>query len=363
MNARNLVMPPGTFRMTLACMVFVSHVMPLALGAAAVYLFFALSGYWIYQMWHAEYASLDRPYTTFMASRVWRLLPVFYATLVVLALCVHPLGLFAFHLPDGWSWASANFYASHLLLLGYADLESPGNIIPTVWSLDIELQFYLVAPVVIAILDRSQHRSPMRLALYAVAVGGLAVLFTVYGLRPTTGSLPLYLAFFLCGMLAARHAWRPTAVQARTSLLGAAALLFGCIALPHLRELFLWGSFSGPLSQYNAQANGVLALLLVPYAMATVRRPGSRTDRVLGNLSYEVYLVHGAALTIFLQHFGHLSRVARIPYILVMLVAVAAISWLIYRYVDEYSEKLRRAYVKAQQRRTETVPPATAGTA
>src|SRR5258708_4482403 len=315
MNTRNLVMLPGAFRLTLACTVFVSHVMPLALGAAAVYLFFALSGYWIYQMWHAEYASLDRPYTTFMASRVWRLFPVFYATLVVLALCVHPLGWLAFQLPDGWSWASVNFYASHLALLGYADLNSPDNLIPTVWSLDIELQFYLVAPVIIGILDRSTHRSPVRLALYAVAAAGLAVLFTVYGLRPTTGSLPLYLAFFLCGMLAARHAWRPTSEQARTSLLAAAALLLGCIALPHARELFLWGSFSGPLSQYNAQANGLLALLLVPYAMATVRQSCTRTDRVLGNLSYEVYLVHGAALTIFLQHFQHLSRVERIPYI------------------------------------------------
>lgn len=363
MKPRNLVMPPGAFRLALACTVFVSHVLPLALGAAAVYLFFALSGYWIYQMWHSEYASLDRPYTTFLVSRVWRLFPAFYATLAVLALCVHPLGWLAFQLPNDWSPASLNFYVSHLVLLGYAQLSAPANVVPTVWSLDIELQFYLFAPLAIWLLDRTTHRSTGRLALYGFAAAGLAVLFTIYGLRPTTGTLPLYLGFFLCGLLTARHGWRPARGQARASLLGAALLLSGCIALPHAREFFLWGSFSGPLSQYNAQANGLLALLLVPYAMATVRRAGTRSDRMLGNLSYEVYLVHGAALPIFLQHCLHLSRAARMPWIVLMIAAVAALSWLIYRYVDEPSERLRRAFVKAQPRRAASAPPAAPSTA
>ncbi len=361
MRASKLVIAPGAFRLALACTVFISHVLPLALGAAAVYLFFTLSGYWIYQMWHAEYASLDRSYTTFLISRVWRLFPALYATLFILALCVHPLGWLAFQLPADWSPAALNFYMSHLVLLGYAQLRTPDNLIPTVWSLDIELQFYLVAPLLIWLLDRTSHRSIGRLALYGFAAAGLGLLFTIYGLRPTTGTLPLYLAFFLCGLLSARHGWHPAQRQTHASLLGAALLLFGCIALPHAREFFLWGSFSGPLTQYNAQANGLLALLLVPYAMATVRRTGKRADRVLGNLSYEVYLVHGAALPIFLQHFLHLSRAARLPWIMLMIVAVAALSWLVYRYVDEPSERLRRAFVKAQRRRSATAPSRATG--
>src|SRR5579864_3932671 len=272
MNTRSLVLAPGAFRLVLAVTVFVGHVLPISVGAAAVHLFFALSGYWIYQMWHAEYASLERPYSTFVVSRAWRLLPVFYATLAALALCIFPLDIFAFQFPADLSWKSVNFYVSHVALLGYAQLREPENAIPTVWSLDVELQFYLIAPLLIGLFDRTTHRSGVRIALYLLAVAGFAVLFSGHGSWPANAVLPLYLGFFLFGMLAARHAWTPTPRQIRLSLGSAALFLFGSIALPHARELFLWGSFTGPLTRFTLQANGLLSLLLVPYALATVRQ-------------------------------------------------------------------------------------------
>lgn len=363
MKTRQLVMPPGAFRLALACTVFGGHLLPVSLGAAAVDLFFALSGYWIYRMWHAEYASLERAYLTFLISRVWRLLPVFYATIALAALCVYPLGILTFPLPADWSWPSLNFYVSHLILLGYAQLlGGPNVLIPTVWSLDVELQFYLIAPLVIWLLDRTTHRSNARRVLYLLTACGLAYLFGSLEDWPAKATLPLYFGFFLFGMLAARHAWQPSRTQAHASLGCAALLLFGCIALPHARELFLWGSFTGPLTRYTLQANGLVALLLIPYAMATVRQPGTPRDRALGNLSYEVYLVHGAALTVFLQHFEHLSRLARMPWMALTVLVVGVLCWLIYRYVDEPSERLRRAFVKVQLRRSATAPSATAGT-
>lgn len=363
MKTRQLVMPPGAFRLVLACTVFGGHLLPVSLGAAAVDLFFALSGYWIYRMWHAEYASLDRAYVTFLISRIWRLLPVFYATVAVAALCIHPLGILAFPLPIGWSWASINFYVSHLVLLGYAQLlGGPNVLIPTVWSLDVELQFYLIAPLVIWLLDRTVHRSNGRVALYLLAAAGLAYLFGSLKDWPAKATLPLYFGFFLAGMVTARHAWQPTRMQAHASLGCAALLLFGCIALPHARELFLWGSFTGPLTRYTLQANGLVALLMIPYAMATVRQLGTRRDRAMGNLSYEVYLVHGAALTIFLQHFEHLSRLARLPWMALTVLIVAVLCGFIYQYVDEPCERLRRAYVKAQRQPAASAASAIVGT-
>jgi peptidoglycan/LPS O-acetylase OafA/YrhL len=359
MNTRNLVAPPGAFRLALACAVCLGHVLPVSIGAAAVHLFFGLSGYWIYQMWHAEYAALPRPYAAFMLSRAWRLLPVFYATLVLLALCVWPLGIFAFHLPAQWTPAAFNFYASHLAIFGYAQLDTPANVIPTVWSLDIEMQFYLVAPLVIWLLGRNAYRSAIEAGVILLALAGFAVLFADLRPWPAHSTLPLYFGFFLCGMLAAHHDWRPSKRTACTSLAAGALLFGGCVALPHLRELFLWGSFTGPLTRYTLLANCVLSLLLMPYALATVREPGSRRDRMLGNLSYEVYIVHGAAFTIFLQHFYQLPRLARMPWIALMLVVVALLSWLVYRWVDEPSERLRRAFFKTRRVRSGPLPSAT----
>lgn len=358
MNTRTLISPPGAFRLALAGAVFISHVLPLSIGGAAVHLFFALSGYWIYRIWHGEYASLPRPYGAFVLSRAWRLLPVFYATLALLALCVWPLGILAFSLPAPWTPAAFNFYASHLTVLGYAQLAAPDNLLTTVWSLDIEVQFYLIAPFVIWLLTRPTHQRAILAGILAVALAGFVVLFGNFGPWPLYSTLPLYFGFFLSGMLAAHYDWRPSERTARTSLAAGALLLFGCIALPHARELFLWGSFTGPLTRYTLLANCVLSLLLIPYALATVRRSGSRRDRTFGNLSYEVYLLHGAAMSIFTQHFEHLSRLARMPWTALMLAIVLLLSWGIYRWIDEPLEGWRREFFRARRANTAPLPPA-----
>lgn len=358
MNSRNLIAPPGAFRLLLAGAVLFGHVLPVSIGAAAVHLFFALSGYWIYQMWYAEYAPLPRPYAAFVLSRAWRLLPVFFATLALLALCVWPLGIFAFHMPGSWSLTVLNFYASHLVLFGYAQLDAPYNVIPTVWSLDIELQFYVIAPIVIWLLGRKTHRNAIHAAIMACAIAGLVVLAGPFGPWPAHSTLPLYFGFFLAGMLAACHDWRPSKQTAYTSLACGALFFFGCVALPHARELFLWGRFTGPLIRYTLAANCVLSLLLIPYALATVRQTGTKRDRMLGNLSYEVYIVHGAAFTVFLQHFQQLTRAARLPWIALMIAVVAVLSLLIYRWVDKPSENLRRAFFRTLRMRSASLPPA-----
>ena len=68
---------PGAFRLILASLVFVHHTSRLAIGPAAVYLFFCLSGFWIYRMWNGRYSKTVNPYLTYLISRLWRLLPTF----------------------------------------------------------------------------------------------------------------------------------------------------------------------------------------------------------------------------------------------------------------------------------------------
>jgi len=71
-----------------------------------------------------------------------------------------------------------------------------------------------------------------------------------------------------------------------------------------------------------------------------------------------VYIVHGAAYTVFLQHLHQLPRLARLPWIALMLVVVTVLSLAIYRWVDEPSEKLRRAFFRARRTQAATLPPA-----
>src|SRR5688572_29757476 len=67
---------PGAFRLFLAMLVFVHHFSGLGLGTYAVLVFFVLSGFWLERMWGERYKATQRPYLTYMISRIWRLAPV-----------------------------------------------------------------------------------------------------------------------------------------------------------------------------------------------------------------------------------------------------------------------------------------------
>lgn len=276
-----MVATPGLFRVLLAFVVFASHCTPLHLGSGAVYLFFMLSGFWIYDMWGREYAPTRAPYRVFVTSRLWRLLPVHYVALLLYV----PLQFWIWNgFPVTTGWTALHFYFSHLLLLGYATLPLAIQLNGVAWSLDIELQFYLVAPLLIALLVRYPLRSVPRLGLYALALAGLAVFLVVYGPHgPNTASLPMYLIFFLIGLQTAQHRWKPAAAPS-VALLAASVLLIGlCICLPSTRPILIYREAFGPLSGANTVVNVLLALLMAAYAMATVNnRPqrGTRTAAI-----------------------------------------------------------------------------------
>ena len=357
--------PPGTFRFILAYVVVLCHFSFVGLGKGAVYLFFMLSGYWIQQMWDREYSRTHSPYVTFIASRVWRLFPAYYAAL---ALWVVTHAVFSPRAGLSWveGFAALHFYLSHLLLLGYATLPDADKLLPPIWSLDVELQFYLVAPLVIVALSRRGSSSWQRLSLYGIAAIGIAAFILLYNgpgrWSPLSAFLPMFLLFFLIGLQAAQSNWEPSSRLVNGGLICAAVFTIACVAVPGTRELLIIHKIHGPLVEYNAIANMVIALMIAPYAMATVRKRVNASsrfahlDRILGNLSYEVYLLHPIVLGLMFHYFGYLPRYARVPYSAVAMLAVLPLSWLVYSLVDRPIDRVRTAWVKSR-RRSAIAPP------
>jgi peptidoglycan/LPS O-acetylase OafA/YrhL len=341
------ILPPGAFRLCLAMAVFLNHTLPVEIGSAAVYIFFLLSGYWVFRMWQQQYRFTRRPVATFLISRIWRLLPMYYLALAVLigVLSIGPKPGFPWQ--TGLSWTALHFDISSLTLLGYATLAPTLRVFLPVWSLDVELQFYLVAPLVIAVL--TAPRLGARLALYALSAIGLLDFIIEYGgIRAQSGFLPMYLAFFVAGVETARTGWRP---GPRLALGGAAAacLLFVvCVALPQTRPLLIMGSFSGWLSHFNPDANLVLACLMAPYAAATLRQTGPfppRVDRHLSNITYDVYLLHWSAATALLRFDGEVSAYRRLPLIALAWVLVPLVATAVYFWIDRPIDGLRARFV------------------
>jgi peptidoglycan/LPS O-acetylase OafA/YrhL len=369
-SANAVTVPPGIFRLILAYLVVLSHFSNIALGIGAVYLFFMLSGYWIRQMWDREYSHTDAPYVTFVVSRAWRLFPVYYAALVLWIVAKAFLRAPRLGLPRVEGFTALHFYFSHLFLLGYATLPNADKLLHPVWSLDIELQFYLVAPLIIVALSRRPSRSWQRLSIYGIAALGVAAFIILYngpaGWSPQNAFLPMFLLFFLIGLQAAQAKWEPSSRLVNGGLICAALVAMGCIAVPGTRELLSIHKIHGPLADYNAIANMILALLLAPYAMATVRKRGSpssrfaKLDRMLGNLSYEVYLLHPIVVTFTSHYFGYLPRYVRAPYSVGAMLAVLPFSWIVYYVIDRPIDRARTAWVKSRRSSVKQLPQVSA---
>lgn len=357
MKKINTIVPPGVFRLMLAGAVMISHTLPFKIGASAVYLFFVLSGYWIYRMWNREYAPLVNPVMTFYVSRAWRIFPPALFVIALLCFCARPLGLWQLDLPSLDSITALHFYLSHIFLFGYSNLNESQKLVVPLWSLDNELQFYIIAPVVIWVLTKKRGISLEKVVLVAIALLGLFLMIFPFGFDPTSGWIPNYLIFFLIGMAGASTDWRPSQTVINGGIALAIAVVGACILIPPLRGILLSGRFTSDLSYLNSIANITLGFLLAPYAVATTKIKSTVLDRFFGNISFEIYLVHDAVLTALRRFIGtnagqplHDSLALRYTIISAIYVLIIAISLLIYFYIDSPIDGLRRRWIKNRAR-------------
>jgi peptidoglycan/LPS O-acetylase OafA/YrhL len=311
----------GIIRFILAVSVAVHHLpgtrFHLLYAAVAVLFFFVISGFYMAMVLTEKYAGAGE----FYFSRFLRLYPAYAAMALVMvawfyatssptvfttALPLKPaerawLGLanivvagqdiFEFireaGLPGIRSLFSDQFFNPLWMLVGQA------------WSLASEMYFYALAPFAV--------RSPRRIAVLLVAslaVRGLTI--GVFGLSSNIWGyffFPATLCMFLMGSLAyhayARIKTRHIERLGWVALLGWGAWLVYCVAAssgalmadPHsgIDGLRFWIAY-------------ILFALSVPAIFAATRN--NRLDRMIGELSYPLYLVHGLVQGIFFFKYG-----------------------------------------------------------
>ncbi|MDB5458164.1 MAG: acyltransferase [Caulobacter sp.] len=315
---------PGLFRLTLAILVFAHHISRIAIGQAAVYVFFALSGYWVTTMWSRKYSATRQPYLTFLTSRLWRVLPVF---LLISA------GMLLWR-PEGHTSAiTPHLLFSQMTMLGYALLRAP-PLVPA-WSLDIELQFYLVTPLVVVMAARWP--------LAAIAATGTFCATAVCLGWPDT--LPKYLVFFLLGAVASDRSLRASPAAALASIVGFVLVVLFVLASPW-RGLLLGGS--GDHHALTPLANCALALTLLPFALFTVTQPSGKADAAAGDLSYIVYLLHWPAALWLAMVAAQLPTLQRLPYAGLAVGGTLALGLVIWAAYDRPINRLRARWVASR---------------
>lgn len=318
---------PGALRMALAFAVFIHHTTKFNLGMSAVLVFFVLSGYWVATMWTKTYSKTNWAYFTFLVSRVWRIVPVFALCSAITWALLWWRGL----APDDAGGVLRQLF-SNVLILGYNSLSYQANV--PGWSLDMELQFYLVAPVVVFLVSRNIYvlLGCIALSLLAPRFGGSATV------------LP-FLYFFGIGVAAATHDLKPSRRLAYGSLAATAVLLVVYAAI-FFKSLAADPSQTHLLA-FSSKANLLIAVLMTPWAIYTTKQKSGSTDRMFGDLSYIFYLLHWSVIGAIGT--GEGSYADRFVLCAEAVIVILVASYMIWALFDRPISRLRAAWVDGRR--------------
>ena len=178
-------------------------------------------------------------------------------------------------------------------------------VIPQCWSIGVELTFYAFAPY----LNRARS-----LWLAGIALGAFAARLLAYrylGLAHDPWSyrfFPFEISLFLFGMLGYRlyvrtkphhpsPRWR--SISLPSYVIGAAALLLVCYL--HLRVVACLAHFMQPeLALLATYPFSILAMPVLFFAFGS-----QKLDRVIGELSYPIYLIHYIVIIVVITVLGY----------------------------------------------------------
>lgn len=273
---------PGVFRLFLASVVVVHHSFPFRAGSWAVYVFFILSGYWITQMWGSRYSQTRTSYFTFIVSRWWRLAPVFITCSL--------LGFWSATLLNESELLSKLDLGWWLIQIPMAGSGTVVRVLPPFWSLDVEMQFYLLAPLVILWVTKTSTKA--RWWVVASLLTLMSGLLWI-GFSPELPCFPLFSGFFIAGVILAIGGW----VARGSTVVGAIAILviglLVLLTLPGTRAgIWCEGGTNVISTNWAAVWWAVAAALVIPFVSQNVRARSSRFDRFAGNLAFPLYAFH-----------------------------------------------------------------------
>ena len=296
-------------------------------GFAGVDIFFVLSGFLITSLLVGEHSRTGRiSLPQFYLRRALRLLPALTAFLLTLLLLAPVLEPASLRRPLLHSvWISALFVGNIA-----KTLHSPNYLLPHMWSLGMEEQFYLVWPVLLFVLLRLRTS---RGFVMAVAAGGAASVVVARIALAASGSTspkilfysPLHSDGLLIGcVLGLAYAWRvlPRPETVRRILLPTVPIAAGLLLLVSVRGAPYsgWGMTVGLFA--IAAASAVLVYAAIDERpVLPIRFLIWRPVVYLGEISYALYVWHFAVLTLWpTTRFSVLTRI-------VISVALAAASY------------------------------------
>ena len=299
----------------------------------AVAVFFALSGFLLWRGHAAAARGMrDAPPTGhYLRSRLVRIMPGYLVAVVVILLL----------LPGNENPSLTVWLANLTLTQIYVPLTLT-NGLTQMWSLSVEVSFYLALPL----LALAARRLPVSARVPAIVA--VAVVSWAWALVPLDGGdgvnaltwPPAFFSWFAAGMLLAEWVVSPVgrlhALARRRRLMAViAAGAFLVAASPLAGPEGLTPGSNGQFAVKIAFGAVVAAALVAPLVLDRPDTPhrvlGSRLMVTLGRWSYGLFVWHLAALTMVFPMIGEFPFNGHMPVVLMLTVvfgfAIAAVSY------------------------------------
>ena len=299
----------------------------------AVAVFFALSGFLLWRGHAAAARGLRHipPTGHYLRSRIVRIMPGYLVAVVVILTL----------LPDAETSSLTVWLANLTLTQIYVPLTLTAGL-TQMWSLSVEVSFYLALPL-LALLAR---RLPVRVRMPAIAAVGVASLgWALVPLHTPEGVNllnwpPAFFSWFAAGMLLAEWTvsslgWMHRLARRRVLMAVIAVGAFLVAASPLAGPEGLIPGTVGQFVVKTAMGAVLAAALIAPLVLDRPDTPhrflGSRPMVTLGRWSYGLFVWHLAALVMVFPVIGEFPFSGHMPVVLVLAVifgfAIAAVSY------------------------------------
>jgi len=316
-------------------------------GHNGVQLFFVLSGFILCLPFAQQYINHGKKVNLkkYYLRRVTRLEPPYFIAMIALFFAALAMGMY--NLPFLLKSLGASLVYLHNILLHHTPY-----LTVVAWSLEIEIQFYLLAPLLFRIL---KLQPAARRVLLMAAIVGICWLQHHYPLP--FRSLYGYLQYFLSGILLADLYVSGSGEKTLNNAVSAfsAVILLGCI---------LFASHVGYAFEVYLFPFCIMAFYLIVLKNDWVREVFSyKFIPIIGGMCYSIYLLHYTIVSLF----GRFTIGIRVSdyylpnlflQIVFLLIPVLFISGVYYYYVERpfMSSKWMDKLMK-KDKRTETLNP------
>jgi peptidoglycan/LPS O-acetylase OafA/YrhL len=248
-------------------------------GFHGVELFFVISGFILalpfaaHRLNGAPAVDLGKYYMR----RLTRLEPPYIVTLLVLTVLGFAMGA---RVPDIGAHLSASLFYLHNLIYG-----GPSPLLGVAWSLEIEVQFYVLVPLLTLVFSVES-----RLLRRSLMVGLALAVMAFHAIRPLQSprlsiSIAGYLQFFLIGFLLADlflSEWKTRAEKSHFWDIAAFAGWLLLFLILRSKWLTAWVFPAGAFVLYCAAFRGRWISRLLSYPWITA----------IGGMCYSIYLIH-----------------------------------------------------------------------